>query len=134
MTFFRRAIVAAALLAAMSWGVRAQPTAAEYLVYFGTYTTHASKGIYAYRFQPGTGKLTSLGVAAETPSPSFLAVHPGGRFLYAANEHDPAIPAGKNDTISAFSIDRGTGKLTFLNKVSAEGTGPAHISTDKTGT
>src|SRR5437762_1556522 len=95
------------------FGLMAQSPAAEYFLYFGTYTGNTGKGIYAYRFQPATGKLTSLGVAAETPSPSFLVVHPNGRFLYAANEHDPAIPAGKDDAVSAFAIDSATGKLTF---------------------
>ena len=37
-----------------------QQTNREYLVYAGTYTRTASKGIYAWRFQPSTGKLTTL--------------------------------------------------------------------------
>ena len=60
--------------------------APEYLVYVGTYTRpNASKGIYAYRFQPATGKMTPLGLAADTPNPAFLVAHPNGRFLYADN-------------------------------------------------
>jgi 6-phosphogluconolactonase len=99
----------------------------EYLVYFGTYTRpNASKGIYAYRFQPSSGKLTSLGVAAETPNPAFLVAHPNGRFLYAANEQEKG-------TVSAFAIDRQTGKLTALNTVSSRGAGPCHVSVDHTG-
>ncbi|MGA8646048.1 MAG: beta-propeller fold lactonase family protein, partial [Candidatus Sulfotelmatobacter sp.] len=61
----------------------------KYFVYVGTYTAEAgstSKGIYAYRFDSGTGELTSIGLAAETANPSFLAVHPNHRFLYAVNE------------------------------------------------
>src|SRR5258708_6328370 len=51
------------------------------LVYIGTYTDKGSKGIYAYRLDSATGKLASLGVAAETPNPTFLAIHPNHRFL-----------------------------------------------------
>jgi 6-phosphogluconolactonase len=98
----------------------------EYLVYFGTYTRpNASKGIYAYRFQPSTGKLTSLGLAAATPNPSFLVAHPNGRYLYAANEQEKG-------TVSAFAIDRKTGKLTALNTVSTRGGGSCHVSIDRT--
>ena len=58
-------------------------------MFVGTYTKAPSKGIYAYRFQAATGEVTPLGtagLAAETENPSFLAVHPNQRFLYAVNE------------------------------------------------
>ncbi|HYW47003.1 MAG TPA: lactonase family protein [Bryobacteraceae bacterium] len=96
------------------------------MVYIGTYTRQNSKGIYAYRFQPSTGKLTEIGLAGETSNPSFLAVHPNKKFLYAANENS-------NGTVSAFSIDAATGKLTLLNQVSSKGSGPCHVALDKTG-
>jgi 6-phosphogluconolactonase len=58
-----------------------------YLAYIGTYTTkQESKGIYAYNFNPATGEFTSIGLAAETTDPSFVAVHPDGKHLYAVNE------------------------------------------------
>lgn len=103
-----------------------------FLVYVGTYTNKsASKGIYAYRFDPGAGKLTPLGVAAESEDPSFLAVHPGGKYLYAVNETDH-FGAQKSGAVSAFSIDSRTGKLTLLNQAATQGAGPCHISLDKT--
>ncbi len=104
-----------------------------YLVFVGTYTNKtASKGIYAYRFDPGIGKLTSLGLAAETEDPSFLAVHPSGKYLYAVNEIDH-FGAQKGGAVSAFSIDPRNGKLTLLNQVATQGAGPCHISLDKSG-
>ena len=105
----------------------------EYFVYIGTYTLRRGKGIYTFRFQPATGKAAAPSLAAETPSPAFLAVHPNRRFLYAANEHDgPDVP-GRNSTVSAYAIDPKTGTLTLLNQVSCRGEGPAHIVVDKTG-
>ena len=104
----------------------AAPKSGQFLVYIGTYTGPQSKGIYAYRFDSSTGKLTSLGVAAETPSPSFLAVDPTGKFLYAANEVNRGL-------ITAFSLDSTSGKLTELNSVSSQGSGPCYVTTDKTG-
>jgi 6-phosphogluconolactonase len=104
-----------------------------YLVYVGTYTNKtASKGIYAYFFDPGIGKLSPLGVAAESEDPSFLAVHPGGKFLYAVNEIDH-FGAQKSGAVSAFAVDPKDGKLTLLNQAATQGAGPCHISLDKTG-
>jgi len=104
-----------------------------YLVFVGTYTNKTtSKGIYAYRFDPGTGKLSPLGVAAESEDPSFLAVHPSGKYLYAVNEIDH-FGAQKSGAVSAFSIDHKTGKLALLNQAATQGAGPCHISLDKSG-
>jgi 6-phosphogluconolactonase len=104
-----------------------------YLVYVGTYTHKTeSKGIYAYRFDPGVGKLSPLGVAAESEDPSFLVVHPSGKYLYAVNEIDH-FGGQKSGAVSAFSIDPKTGKLTMLNQAATQGAGPCHISVDKTG-
>jgi len=107
----------------------------KYFVYVGTYTAEAgstSKGIYAYRFDSDTGELASIGVAAETANPSFLAVHPNQRFLYAVNETGN-YQGQKSGAVSAFSIDHTTGKLTLLNEVASKGADPCYITVDKTG-
>ena len=59
------------------------PADGAMLVYFGTYTGAKSKGIYVSRFDPATGRLTAPELAVATASPSFLALHPNRRFLYA---------------------------------------------------
>jgi 6-phosphogluconolactonase len=102
-----------------------------YLVYIGTYTHTASKGIYAYRFSPATGAVVPLGLVAETAHPSYLVTHPNHRFLYAVNEHESATEPG--NTISAFAMDKKTGKLRFLNRVSSKGVGPCYIAINKSG-
>lgn len=115
-------------------GMAAGAAGAEggYLAYFGAYTRGESEGIYAYRFDAASGKLTPLGLAVETPNPSFLAVHPNRRFLYAVSEMSGG-EGKKGGAVSAFAIDHPTGKLTFLNKVSTRGQGPCHLVVDKTG-
>jgi len=104
----------------------------EYLVYVGTYTGPKSKGIYAFRFNPSTGESKALGLVAEIASPSFLAIAPNERFLYAVNEVDQ-VGGKKGGALSAYAIDRSTGKLTFLNQVSSGGSGPCYVAVDKTG-
>ena len=106
----------------------------KYFVYIGTYTEKgsASKGIYAYRFDSATARLTAIGLAAETINPSFLAVHPNQRFVYAVNEVSD-FKGEKSGAVSAFAIDRATGKLTLLNQVASKGGGPCYITVDKSG-
>jgi 6-phosphogluconolactonase len=104
----------------------------KYLVYVGTYTESGSKGIYAYRFDAGTGEVNSLGLTAETEDPAFLAADVSGTFLYAANEINQ-FNGEKSGAVSAFAIDQNAGKLTLLNRISSLGAMPAHVSLDKTG-
>lgn len=109
------------------------PSKGQYIAFVGTYTGKtSSKGIYAYRFDPEKGQLTSIGVAAETADPSFLVVHPNGKYLYAVNEI-ATFNGGPGGAVSAFAIDAKTGALKFLNQVPTRGAGPCHISLDKSG-
>ncbi len=106
----------------------------NYLVYVGTYTEGKAegKGIYAYRYDAATGDLISLGLAAATVNPSFLAVSPNRRFLYAVNETQ-SYKGPNSGGVSAFAIDAATGKLTFLNEVASRGADPCYIALDQTG-
>jgi 6-phosphogluconolactonase len=109
----------------------------KYLLFVGTYTEKDSKGIYAYRFDSASSELTPLGLAAETTNPSFLAIDPSHRFLYAVNE----VGKYKNPdsgAVSAFVIEdqKGgghTGRLQLLNAVASRGADPCYIAFDKTG-
>ena len=104
------------------------PAGSHHLAFVGTYTGKTgSKGIYAFDFDSSIGTLSPKGLAAETPSPSWVAIHPSGKFAYAANE------TGKDSTVTAFSLDSKTAKLTQLNQMSALGQDPCYLSFDKTG-
>lgn len=129
---FVTALLASPLLPFCAQGGEKATAKGEYLVYIGTYTGPKSKGIYAYQFNVATGQLTAFGLAAEIANPSFLAVHPNRRFLYAVSE--VANYEGQNSgAVSAFGIDPRTGKLTFLNEVSSRGGDPCYVVVDKTG-
>jgi 6-phosphogluconolactonase len=102
------------------------------LVYVGTYTGGPSKGIYLFRMDPETGAVTAAGLAAETANPSFLAIHPGRRFLYAVGEVGE-FGGKKTGAVSAFSVDPATGKLALLNQQPSQGAGPCHLVVDGQG-
>jgi 6-phosphogluconolactonase len=104
-----------------------------YIAFVGTYTSKtSSKGIYAYRFDANKGQLTPIGVSAETVDPSFLAVHPNGKYLYAVNEIGN-FNGEVSGAVSAFAIDAKTGALKLLNQVPTRGAGPCYVSLDKSG-
>jgi 6-phosphogluconolactonase len=129
----RRFLTSAAVapLAARAWVAEAA-TPARTLMFAGTQTKETSKGIYAYEWDAAKGSLNPPGLAAETPTPSFLALAPNGKCLYAVNELDE-YEGKQSGSISAYSIDRGAAKLNLLNVVASTGSGPCHLSIDKTG-
>ncbi len=118
----------------------------EYFVYFGTYTgfkfiSHGlpagrseSQGIYVARFQPSTGEISEPRLAAKVTNPSFLAIHPNHRFLYAVIEDPLSVGPYKDKAsyVSAFAIES-DGALRLLNTVPAHGTSTCYISLDKSG-
>ena len=103
----------------------------KYTFYVGTYTRGDSKGVYSYRFDTKTGEIEKIGLAGEVVNPSWVTLHPNGKFLYAVSElGNDGKSQGK---VTAFSIDPATGGLTMLNSVSSGGGGACHIVVDKTG-
>jgi 6-phosphogluconolactonase len=122
------------LLAVVAVAVSAVATAAEkpVTVYVGTYTDGTSRGIYRFTFDPATGSAGEPVLAGEAQSPSFLALHPSGRFLYAVGEID-SFKGAKTGVVSAFAIDPKTGDLKLLNQQASQGTGPTHLVVDKAG-
>jgi 6-phosphogluconolactonase len=93
--------------------------------YVGTYTGNG-EGIYLFQMNPQDGKLTLLKLAAKASNPSWIALSPSRRFLYAVNEDAPG-------SVSAFSVNQANGDLTLINQASSGGSGPAHLSVDSTG-
>jgi 6-phosphogluconolactonase len=136
-----RPVAVVLVLYTLTLAAAAAPVAKEpiYFFYVGTYTEDGSKskGIYLYRYDPNTGEITSVGLAAETTNPSFVALSPNGKYLYAVNEVGN-YQGPNSGGVSAFSIDRskddhGSGKLTFLNEVPSRGADPCYIIVDPSG-
>ena len=104
----------------------------ELFVYIGTYTKTEEQGIHWLKLEMATGKLTAVGKLAGQKNPSFLAIHPNKKFLYAVNEIGN-YKGEKAGGVSAYSINPKTGALTFLNQQSSKGGAPCHLVVDATG-
>jgi 6-phosphogluconolactonase (cycloisomerase 2 family) len=111
-----------------------QPGSRSALTCFGTSTGAGGngQGIYLFNLNLDSGKLTLVKLAAKTDSPGWLALHPNGKVLYTTNEISN-FKGGKTGAVSAWSITRSNGDLSFLNIVSSGGAGPAHMSVDPKG-
>lgn len=117
---------------AMGWLSVAQAQPGKEIMYVGTYSVRGSQGVYVFEFDRQAGTMQQIQAVSNAKSPSFLALHPSGRFLYSVNEaaQEGASQAG---AVSSYSVEAGTGRLTFLNSQSSLGRGPCHISVDQTG-
>ena len=107
--------------------------AGKVLAYVGTYTGTSSngEGIYLFEMNEATGELSGKRLVAKTPAPSWIAIHPSKKYLYAVNERGDY--QGHSGSVSAFAIDIASGDLTALNAVSSEGAGPCYLSIDAAG-
>ena len=110
------------------------------LAYVGSYSSPQGpegavghgRGIYLLEMDPATGILRQLDVFPNDTNPSWLAFDPLREYLYSANEISNYQGAASG-SVSAYSIDRPTGRLRLLNTVSSEGAGPAHLSVHPSG-
>lgn len=93
----------------------------------GTYTKRSSEGIYTYRFNAKTGAFSAVGTTKDIKNPSFLAVAPNQKWVYAVSELDT------EGGVFAYRFDPKTGQLTFLNQQPSGGGAPCHLEVDKTG-
>lgn len=98
-----------------------------YYLLVGTYTSETSEGIYVYKFNAENGEITHVSKATGVENPSYLAVSPDGKYVYAVNE------LGGEGAVSSFAFNKKNGTLTFLNKQSSRGGSPCYVSVDKTG-
>src|SRR6266446_6317140 len=134
---FRICIISVWLISALAMSgpmirqADARGSAGSILAYVGSYTPNG-QGIYLFSLDLSSGALTQIKVAAAVPSPSWIAIHPNGNFLYAVNEISN-FNGTTSGSVSAFSVNQSTGDLTFLNVVSSQGAGPAHLSVDPLG-
>ena len=105
----------------------------EYILFIGTFTRDtASEGIYTARFDTVSGELSLTGSPYPADNPTYLAVAPSRRILYAVNEVNDV--AGKaSGAITAFAIEPGNGALRILNRKPTGGPGPCYLSLDATG-
>ena len=112
-------------------------------VFVGTYTEPIlfgtgqilrgkGKGIHVYHFDTLSGALEPCGLAEGVRNPSYLAIHPSRRYLYAVNEYKE-FEGRASGAISAFALDPDSGKLTFINQKPTGGTDPCHLSVTKSG-
>ncbi|HXX92461.1 MAG TPA: lactonase family protein [Planctomycetota bacterium] len=120
-------VLACALAVPAGWAGEERVKKAEScLVYTGSYSDAKDEGIQVFSLDLSSGALTKVGGASGASNPSFLAIHPGKKFIYAACE------AGRTGSVAAFGLDE-KGIPTLLNMQPSEGSGPCFVTVDKAG-
>ena len=101
-------------------------------IWIGTYSQRGSEGIYSLRMNPETGALDAPTVAAKADNPSFLALRPDKKTLYAVNETGryEGKPVG---AVVSFEVDAKNGTLKELNRQPTGGAAPCHLRVDPSG-
>ncbi len=135
----RRKLLAGAAALAPWYSLLSAEDPPSTVAYIGTYSSPQGpegsaghgRGIYLYEMNPQTGALIERNVFATESNPSWLALNPSRPSLYSANEI--ATFDGSSGSVTAWSIDGRSGKLTALNTISSEGAGPAHLSVHSSG-
>jgi 6-phosphogluconolactonase len=116
----------------LAFGHLGAPRSGELLVYVGTYTSGKSEGIYLYRLNLSSGELKPVATTSGVVNPSFLAIAPSRRYLYAVNEVEE-FAGKKSGALSAFAVDQRTGQLRLLNQQPSLGGAPCYVVVDRAG-
>lgn len=128
---WRRLVLSGACLAVLSLGARAQDPvpAGRALMFIGTQGSGPGQGIHAALLDEASGQLSGGELEVEAERPTWLAIDPQHRFLYAANEigNDGKSPG----SVSSFALEQ-RGHLRALNRVASGGGGPTHLAIDAT--
>ncbi|RMR07903.1 6-phosphogluconolactonase [Pseudomonas syringae pv. helianthi] len=94
--------------------------------YVGSRTTRErnarGEGISVYAMNQDEGTLELVQVVRDLVNPSFLALNRNADTLYTVH--------GDQSDVSAFRVDKCSGKLTFLNTQSTQGRNPVHLALD----
>jgi 6-phosphogluconolactonase len=102
------------------------------ILYVGTFSVRGSQGIYAFTFNRAKRTLTPLQTVPSLESPSFVTIHPTGKFLYSVNRGKANV-TDQGGSVSAYGIDPKTGRLNGLGHKSSYGEGPCYVDVDQTG-
>lgn len=102
------------------------------ILYVGTFSVRGSQGIYAFVFNRAKRTLTPLQTVPSLESPSFVTIHPNGKFLYSVNRGKANV-TDQGGSVSAYGIDPKTGRLNGLGHKSSYGEGPCYVAVDQTG-
>jgi len=101
-------------------------TAVADFAYVGSFTNE----IFVMDYDPASGSMTQVSsVDTGASNPSWLALHPSGDYLYAVSEDWAPGPG----SVAAFSVDKATGDLTLINRVTSGGNSPVHMEVDAEG-
>lgn len=104
----------------------------ERMLYIGTYSDAVSGGVNSVSMDTVSGRLTACKIAVYAKNPSFLALSPDGKFLFAVDEIE-GYGASQGGAVSSFRIVKGGGQLELINSQPSMGAHPCHLTVSRNG-
>jgi len=107
-------------------------SSAQYTLFAGGYAAADQPGIHTFDYDVVTGQLTPRSSFTGIANPSFLVLHPNGRWLFAVSETGLG-DGGEHGAVWAFDIIRRSPTFRPINHQSTRGDWPCHLQIDATG-
>ncbi|HEX7365506.1 MAG TPA: lactonase family protein [Pelobium sp.] len=98
----------------------------DFHLIIGTYTKTQTNGLFVYKFNTETGKLSFESKTEGVVNPSYLAINSAGDKVYSVSE-----ASGNQSGLSAFNFDAKNGVLSFINSQPTTSKGPCHVTLSK---
>lgn len=97
--------------------------------YVGSRTTRErnarGEGLSVFAVDAAGGALERIQLVGDLVNPSYLALSADGSHLYCVH--------GDRREVSAFSVDKASGRLSFINQQDTQGRNPVHLALDPSG-
>jgi 6-phosphogluconolactonase len=104
----------------------------QQVLYIGSYAPTNQPGILVCTFDYSTGDLTLRGSFAGIVNPSYLLVHPNGRWLYTVSETSQQ-KEGAPGAVWAVRLTREPWSMELINLRTSGGDWPCHLEINSTG-
>ncbi len=101
-------------------------------IFIGSYTAKDTPGIHVAQFNSDSGEIRLKKSFVGIENPSFLVVHPNGRFLYAVSEIGQGSH-GEHGSVTALQYNPSNHSLEKLNQQTTQGDWPCHLTLDQSG-
>jgi 6-phosphogluconolactonase len=125
-------IILIAILIISGFIIMHRVSAKKEYIYVGTYNEDGKPGIFVYEFDRKKGSMSLIQEVGGMGSPSYLEIHPSGKYLYSVNRSS-VTPGKKWGSVSSYKIDQETGSLSHMNDQPSQGSESCHISIDSKG-
>lgn len=102
-------------------------------IFVATYSPRDGEGIFYAEFDPRNGSVGDFQPTGGARNTAALALHPGGKFVYATTPAAYPDQEKAKGGVAAFEINEATGALHQIDRRPSGGNGPCYLGVDRAG-